>query len=87
MDAAARHNAVVSLMLASRKDGFGLGSTRAPRVAIGALADGILTYKRKCMRVKDVAGGGAGHDTRGCACSPACFAPAFGEDLRESKLK
>jgi hypothetical protein len=50
-----------------------VGSTRAPRVAIGALADGILQYSRKCMRFKDVAGGGV--------CSPACFAAAISEHL------
>jgi hypothetical protein len=28
------------------------------------------------MRFKDVAGAGAGHDTRGRVCSPECFALA-----------
>ena len=55
---------------------------RAPlRVAIGAFADGILKFHRNCMRPKDMAGVGAGHDTRGRVCSPDCFGPAVGEDL------
>ena len=35
------------------------------RVAIGAPADGIPKYYSKWMKCKDVAGEGAGHDTRG----------------------
>ena len=30
------------------------------------------------MRFKDVAGEGAGHDTRGRVSSPECFAPVLG---------
>jgi hypothetical protein len=57
------------------------GAHAPSRVPIGALADWIPTFLRKYLRFKDVAGGGAGHDTRGRVCSPACFAPCLGEDL------
>jgi hypothetical protein len=58
-----------------------IGEHTRSRVAIGALADGIPKFYRKCMRFKDVAGEGAGHHTRGRVCSPECFAPVLGEDL------
>jgi hypothetical protein len=46
------------------------GAHAPSRVAIGALADGIPQFYRKWRRFKDVAGEGAGHDTRGRVCSP-----------------
>lgn len=61
-------------------DGFGSGNTRASRVAIGALADGIPNSK-KGMRFKDVAGEGASPHTRGRVCSPKRFALTLAEDL------
>jgi hypothetical protein len=58
------------------------GSARAPRAAVGALADRFRSLYRKWRTCKDVVGDGADHHTRGACAPQTTGVPSLGEDLR-----
>jgi hypothetical protein len=68
---------IQTLILASRRAASDRGAHAPSRVAIGALADGIPKFSSKWRRCQDVAGGGAGHHTRGRVCSPEIRKESF----------
>ena len=72
--------------IAQQWNGGDLGSTRASRVVVGALADHIFASSLFSMGRAEAAGEGADCNTRGACAPQTMIFVAFGEDLGSREM-